>query len=88
MDTSKILNDLRAERDRIQRAIEALESLDSSPVQTVSRPQQRRGRKPASAQPAEKPVSVPRKRTMSAAARRRISQAAKKRWAERKKALA
>lgn len=87
MDTSKILNDLRAERDRIQRAIDALESLDSSSVQTAS-PQPRRGRKPASAQPAEKPVSGPRKRTMSAAARRRISQAAKKRWAERKKALA
>jgi len=69
MDTNRILAELRAERDRIDRAITAIEGLKSSG--------RRRGRPPGS-------TSAPKKRGrrhMSAAARKRISQATKKRWA-------
>ncbi len=43
----------------------------------------RRGRPPAAAQPAAKPVA--KRRTLSAEARRRISLAQKRRWAEFRK---
>jgi len=60
---------LRAERDRIEQAITAIESLNSTG--------RRRGRPPGS-------TSAPKKRgrrRMSAAARKRISQIQKQRWA-------
>lgn len=76
MDTSRILSELRAERDRIEKAINALEALDSlaKPTNVAVTHQ------PTTAKPKAG------KRTMSASARRRISEAAKKRWAERKSA--
>jgi hypothetical protein len=88
MDTSKILNDLRAERERIDRAIAALEALTPNATQTAPGTQSlaraRAGRKPSSAKQAS--ASTTGGRTMSPAARRRISLAAKKRWAEKKNA--
>jgi hypothetical protein len=78
MDTRRILADLRSERDRIDRAISALESLNSA-----AKPQ---GRRPA-AQAAPAPQRR-RRRRMSAAGRKRISEMMKQRWAERKKKAA
>ncbi|MGO9516193.1 MAG: hypothetical protein ACLPND_04030 [Candidatus Korobacteraceae bacterium] len=71
MDIQNILGDLRAERERIERAIAALEGLGSG---------RRRGRPVGSKNVAKNP-----RRHMSAAARKRISEMMKQRWAERKK---
>ncbi len=73
MDTKRILDQLRTERERLDRAIEALEALDS-------RRGARRGRPPGTAS-----ASRRGRRRMSAAARKRISEMMKLRWAERKK---
>lgn len=89
MDTASILNELRAERDRINQAIAALEALSAPQAASPKR----RGRKPAAATAAAKPTSAtqtaakqPRagRRRLSAAARKRISEAAKRRWAAQK----
>jgi hypothetical protein len=74
MDTSRILSDLRAERDRIDRAIAAIVGLNSTG--------RRRGRPPATS---SEPKKRGRRRRMSAAARKRISQIQKQRWAEWRK---
>jgi uncharacterized protein YaiI (UPF0178 family) len=74
VDTKKILSDLRAELDRVNRAIVALEAL-SDTVHT--------GAVTKAAESAAKP-----RRRMSAAGRRRISEAAKARWAERREQTA
>jgi len=71
MDIQNILNDLRRERDRLDKAIAALEETGGGP--------RRRGRPVGSGA-----KSRPR-RHMSAAARKRISEMMKQRWAERKK---
>ncbi len=68
MNTNKILNDLRAERARIDQAIKALESLNST-GRTVSRPAA------TSAITRKRP-----RRHISAAARKRLSELMKKRW--------
>ena len=71
MDTNRILADLRAERDRIDRAIAAIEGLNSTGRRRVGRP-------PRAAQ-------KPRRRGgMSAAARRKLSRLLKRRWAQGK----
>ena len=70
MDIQSILADLKRERDRLDRAITALEG-----------PARRRGR-PAGSTKAASPRP---RRHMSAAARKRISEMMKQRWAERKK---
>jgi hypothetical protein len=67
VDTKNILSDLRAELDRINQAIAALESLNDTGIQ------------PKAAYAAA--VARPR-RGISAAGRRRISEAAKARWAK------
>jgi len=74
MDTSKILIDLRAERDRINQAISALEALEPLGNASFRR----------TATTTLSLAARPRRRRMSAAARKRISEAAKKRWAEQK----
>ena len=71
MDIQSILGDLKKERDRIDRAIAALEGLGSG---------RRRGRPLGSKAVAKHP-----RRHMSVAARKRISEMMKQRWAERKK---
>ena len=80
MDIKSVLQQLQMERDRINQALSALETLQG----ISSAP--RRGRPP------KNPnhylggvVSMPKKRTMSPAARKRISEMMKKRWAERRR---
>lgn len=65
MDIAQILDNLKAERDRIDQAVTAL----------VGNPARKPGR-PRLVSGTTRP-----KRRMSATARKRISQAAKKRWA-------
>ncbi len=74
MDTNQILDQLRAERDRLNQAISVLESLDGS-GRTI--PRSRRA-----AQSGGKP------RRISAAGRARIAAAAKAMWARRKQRAA
>lgn len=82
MDTSQILADLRAERERLDRAIAALEALNSStqqvPVAPHARTRTTTGTSSTRTVPAKQASSA--KRRLSAAARKRISEAAKKRW--------
>jgi hypothetical protein len=74
MDTQQIINELEAERDRLEQAISALRGSMSGRrgggVSAVAA--QGRGRRG--------------RRRLSAAAKRRISEMMKKRWAERKRA--
>ena len=74
MDLNQILADLRSERDRLERAIAALEG--GATVRA------RRGRPPGSGN-GRKGRRGPR--VMSPEARRKIGEAMRKRWAERKK---
>ena len=74
MDTKQILTDLRAELNRIDRAISALESLDGTGISKMAAP---------STQPA--PVKARGRRRMSPAGRKRISMMMKARWAARRK---
>jgi hypothetical protein len=69
MNIHSILEELRGERDRIERAISAIESLNS----TGSR---KTGRQPTAA--------TRKRRGMSIAARRKLSLLMKKRWAQGK----
>ena len=68
MDTNRILADLRAERDRIDKAISALEAVNSSGRLRAARP----------------PRATARRSRMSAAARRKLSRLLKQRWAQGK----
>ena len=70
MDIQNILNDLRRERERLDKAIAALEGTDGG---------RRRGRPVGSGNKSRT------RRHMSAAARKRISEMMKQRWAERKR---
>ena len=70
MDTNRILAELRAERDRLEQAISAIEAVNSSG--------RRRGRPPGTARKAR------RRGRMSAAARRKLSRLLKQRWAQGK----
>lgn len=76
MDTNRILADLRAERERLDQAIAALEAL--TPGGTIVR----RGR-PAKA--AAVKATRGGRRQISAAGRARIAEAAKKMWERRKR---
>lgn len=72
MPTDQIVALLIAERDRLTRAIEALQG-----------PTRRRGHPPAVAQRdgASVTAAAPKKRTISAAGRKAIAEAARRRWA-------
>ena len=72
MSVESILQELKKERDQLNRVIAALEGMDST-SQKVGRPKR-------SAQSAEK-----RGGGITAAGRRRLSEAMKRRWAERRK---
>lgn len=78
MNANEIVQQLRAERDRLDAAIQALEGIGGGGSG------KRRGRRPGSG---NKPVSATRtkRRGMSPAARKRIADAMKKRWAAAKK---
>jgi len=71
MDINTILAELRAERDRIDQAISALEAVNSTGRPRVGRP-------PGVAR------KVSRRGGMSAAARRKMSRLLKQRWAQGK----
>lgn len=75
MDINKIVADLKRERERLQKAIDALEALESGKAE---RP--RRGRPPR----VQEHAIVAKKRHMSSAARKHIAAMMKKRWAARK----
>jgi hypothetical protein len=77
MDAKTILADLRAERDRLNLAIAAIESLEGTTAPV------KRGRP---AKSAATTVPTVKKRTMSAAARKRIAEAQRKRWAAKRAA--
>lgn len=79
MDTTRILAELREERERIDQAITVLESLDSNRFSTDTRAV--RGARTAVKQKR-------RRHRISARGRKRISEAAKAMWARRKKARA
>jgi hypothetical protein len=91
MDIRRMLADLQSERDRIEKAIAALQSLEgtvSAAGTTGARRGRRPGRPPKSASAGNAPQGGGgrrRRRTMSPAARKRISEMMKLRWAERKK---
>jgi hypothetical protein len=71
MDINRILTELRAERDRIGRAIAAIEAVNSTGRRRVGRP-------PKAAR------KVRMRGRMSAAARRKLSRLLKQRWAQGK----
>ena len=77
MDTSKIIANLRAELNRLEKAIAAVESLTGISAKGGT----------TFGFGANRPTRGGR-RQMSAAGRKRISEAAKKRWAARRKAAA
>jgi hypothetical protein len=77
MDIHNILADLRSERERLDRAISALEGLGSQA--------RRRGRPAGSGHAAAAAGPKRKRRHMSAASRKRISEMMKQRWAERKR---
>jgi hypothetical protein len=71
METNRILAELRAERDRIDRAIAAIEGLSSTGRRMV-------GRSPRAE------ATRRRRGRMSAAGRRKLSRLMKQRWAQGK----
>jgi hypothetical protein len=71
MDTNRILAELRAERDRIDRAISAIDGLNST------------GRRKA-VRPPKAGATRRRRGRMSAAGRRKLSRLMKQRWASGK----
>ena len=72
MSLQQIVAELKAERDRLDKAITALNGVSNRP---------RRGRPPKAVQTSAKPR---RRRRMSAAARRKLSRLLKQRWAQGK----
>jgi len=70
MNINSILGELRAEGDRIEHAIEAIEGLNSTGHRRAKRP--------------PRTATQSRRSRMSAAARRRLSWLLKRRWAQGK----
>ena len=75
LDLERILADLKQERDRLSRAIAALEGANSRPV----------ARKTNIATPRSAALQGKERGGITPEGRRRLSLAMKKRWAERKK---
>ena len=80
MDAGKIIAELKSERDRLGRAIEALEG--SGPRRYAARAA--KVAIPSSA-PAAATASTKKVGRLTAAGRKRLSEAMKRRWAERRK---
>ena len=77
MDTQEIVKELKAERNRLDHAIAALDGANTTEAAM------------ATDEPASNGTPAPRElRHMSAATRKRLSMTMKKRWAERRKRLA
>ena len=79
MNLNEIVQQLRAERDKLDAAIQVLEG-----VSGASAPK-RRGRPPGSTNKQSTAGAPKKRRTMSAAARKRIAEGMRKRWAAAKK---
>ncbi len=73
MNTTKILQELKSERARIDQAISAIESLDHA--------KPRRGERPKATPPRKRA-----RRRMTAAGRAKLARLMSQRWAARKKA--
>jgi len=71
MNTARILGELRGERDRIERAIAAIEGLNSTGRRRAGRPPRAAGTRK-------------RRGRMSVAARKKLSRLLKQRWAQGK----
>jgi hypothetical protein len=88
MDTAQFLTDLRAQRDRINDAIAALEALT---VNGISKPAAKYAAKTATKVNGAKTASVApssgEKRVVSPEARQRMAEAQQKRWAKKKRAV-
>jgi hypothetical protein len=78
MDTSNILTELYAERERINQAITALEALDGTALP------QHKAVQIIAPVPAAKPTF--KKRVISAESRKKMAEAQRKRWSEKKTA--
>jgi hypothetical protein len=78
LDIERIVTDLKRERDRLSRAIAALDGIDTSGA----------GARSSVAAPSQAPSNKKRRGGITAAGRRRLSEAMKKRWAERRKGAA
>jgi hypothetical protein len=85
MDTAQILTDLRAERDRINDAISALEALNGTGVPTAKTAPVPAAVKTAKPAPVAAPVAG--KRVISPEGRQRMAEAQKKRYAKAKRAV-
>ena len=74
MDIQAIVKELKRERDRLNRAIAALEETEPSPA-------------PRTSSPAVKPPTPPAKKRghLTPEGGKRLSEAMKKRWAEKRK---
>jgi hypothetical protein len=75
VDLGKVLSELKNERDRLNRAIAALEGIDVAKATTRT----------GSSKPAARAA---RKHHLTAEGRKRLSELMKKRWAERRRKLA
>lgn len=90
MDIPGILAELQAQRDRIDAAITALESLNASASATKIPKSTSKVVLPStvkSAKTAPVPPLGAKKRVISAEARQRMAEAQKKRWAKKKRAV-
>jgi hypothetical protein len=76
LDVAKIVSDLKSERDRLGRAIEALEGMG---------PRQRAMKMTASVAAVSSATPGKKRGRLTAAGRKRLSEAMKRRWAERRK---
>ena len=74
MNTKEILASLRAERDKLNKAITAVETLAEAPPSSAK----------ANNKATTSAAGKPKKRVMSAAGRKRISEAQRARWAAKK----
>ena len=73
MDFKKVVTELKKERDRLNRAIAALEGIEGTPAVAAK-----------TSKPAAKKA---KKHHLTAEGRKRLSEMMKKRWAERRKKL-
>jgi hypothetical protein len=86
MDTVQILIDLRAQRERVDRAIAAVEALNGTGVLTAKAATKAATPEEPSSKPTPSPVSSA-KRVVSREGRQRMAEAQQKRWAKKKRAV-
>jgi hypothetical protein len=75
VDLRKVVSELKQERDRLNRAIDALEGMEVAAAAVTTK---------ASSKPAMKKA---KKHNLTAEGRKRLSEMMKKRWAERRRKL-